>query len=91
MLAPPGPVRAGQLDLDAGNDLDNAMSTETPRQRTARRAKTAAKLNKSIERLYKRSFDLPSFTGKARFIDSIKRVWTTAHVLADNLKTDALS
>ncbi len=62
------------------------MEKETPKARRARRAKTATQIHKAVELLWKRSFKLPSFTGKARFIDSIKRIETKAFVLADNLK-----
>lgn len=53
-----------------------------------RRTKAAEKIKKALEQLYERSFKLPSFTGKAKFIDSIKRIQTDAHVLADNLRFD---
>jgi len=64
------------------------MSNETSKQRRARRAKEAAKVNESLDRLYRRAFKLPSFTGKARFIDSIKAIQTKAFNLAFNLKTE---
>jgi hypothetical protein len=66
------------------------MSKELPKARIARRAKEAARIHKLAASLFEASFKIPSYTGKSRIIDRIKKIETHLLVLADNLKFDSL-
>lgn len=64
------------------------MATETKKQRAQRRAKDAKKLADGLKRLFDRSFDIPSFTGKSKFIDRITPLMRKAELLAHNLEVE---
>lgn len=53
-----------------------------------RRAAQAQALLKSVDRLWARLPNIPSFTGKARFMDAVRRTQTLAHNLAWDLARD---
>jgi len=65
------------------------MSTETPQQRLARRAKQASKIETSIERLWSKALKLENFKGKIPFVDSMRTIIADAHNLAWDLKVDS--
>jgi len=54
-----------------------------------RRAAQAAAVLKGIDRIWNHLPKVPSFTGKARFMDMILRVQTRAHNLSWDLERDA--
>jgi hypothetical protein len=54
-----------------------------------RRAATAAKLEKLANGLIESLEKIPSYTGKARFMDKVISLQHTAHSLAWDLKRDA--
>lgn len=59
------------------------------KKRLERRSKLACEIDTALQRIYKTAFGLPSFTGKAAFIDRMKLIQTKAHNLAFDLKADA--
>jgi hypothetical protein len=57
-------------------------------KRLERRAKDAAALLKSIERIWAKLPKVPSFNGKARFMDTVLSAQKRAHNLAWDLARD---
>jgi hypothetical protein len=57
--------------------------------REERRADAAEKLEKKLDRLFSSTEKIPSFSGKAAFMDRIKAAKAEAHSLAWDLRQDA--
>ncbi len=70
------------------------MDKETPERRykkaLERRYKEAKVISKHIKAIEDRLNKIPSFNGKADFVDRIHRAMTGAIALRDNLKLDLL-
>lgn len=58
------------------------------RETLERRAKAAARLSKLLEGITNSLEKIPSYTGKARFMDKVIKVRRNAELLAINLKGD---
>jgi hypothetical protein len=65
--------------------LSNPMDTPTLK----RRKQQAAHLLRSVNGVWDSLDKIPSFTGKARFMDQVKRAQTHAHNLHWDLERDA--
>ena len=61
------------------------MATKT---RLERRVESAARLDKLTKGLFESLNSIPSYTGKARFMDKVIKVKGLAHSLAWDLKRD---
>jgi hypothetical protein len=61
---------------------------ETPKAKIGRRAREAAAVAKLADGLFKALEKIPSYTGKARFMDRVIKVKKRSELLAENLAYD---
>jgi hypothetical protein len=64
------------------------LSVFMDRPTVKRRKQQAARLLNSVNAVWNSLEKIPSFTGKARFMDQVKRAQTRAHNLHWNLEHD---
>jgi hypothetical protein len=62
---------------------------ETSKQRAVRRAKEAAAIAKLVDGIFKDLSKIPSYTGKARFMDKVIKVLHRTNTFASNLNLDS--